>query len=198
MYSERRFAAEFVSGGRSVFGEQVGERDSGVGFVGVGVEVVEGDGLLRECLQVGQGERVRLTVDGDLQRGVRGRGSLAGRCAHVLRLSGNSRRSECSQRDEQSCPDDRRNPHEQAYQGSFSATAPLRGLGPRPRGWRTPARGHLGGSCFGGVERKSLWMSEESRLASHGSFSSCADGGAGFRRRLLWRDRDRRGPRNKA
>ena len=64
----------------------------------------------------------------------------------------------------------RSNGLQQRYQGSFSATAPLRGLGPRPRGWRTPARGHLGGSWFGGVWRKSLWMSEESRLASQGSF----------------------------
>ncbi len=46
------FAAEFVSRGRSVFGEQVGERDSGVGLVGVGVDVVEGDGLVGELCKI--------------------------------------------------------------------------------------------------------------------------------------------------
>ena len=71
------FAAELVSGGRSVFGEQVGERDSGVGLVGLGVDVVEGDGFLRERLQVVCGECGHLTVEGDLQGGNRGNSALS-------------------------------------------------------------------------------------------------------------------------
>jgi toxin ParE1/3/4 len=47
------FAAKLVSGGCSVFRQEIGEWHSSVGFVGLGVDIVEGDGFLGESLEVG-------------------------------------------------------------------------------------------------------------------------------------------------